>query len=52
MLASLYVCFTMGDQLDEPFGSSGSRHLQCPILFFTLFSWQITYDDDDDVTVS
>ena len=37
----------MGDQLDEPIGSSGSS----VYIVFTLFTWQIKYDDDDDAEV-
>jgi len=38
----------MGDQLDEPFGSSGSPSFLVSNIVFTLCSRQITYDDDDD----
>ena len=38
----------MGDQLDEPFGSSGSPSFLVSNIVFTLCSQQIKYDDDDD----
>jgi len=35
------LCFTVGDQLDEPFGSSDSPSFYVYNIVFTLFSWQI-----------
>jgi len=41
----------MGDQLDEPFGSSGSRPFSVYNIVFTLFSRQIKYDDDLQIQI-
>jgi len=41
MLMLALLCFTTSDQLDEPFGSSGSPPFSMYIIVFSLFSRQI-----------
>ena len=55
LLGSLpYVCFTIGDKLElmSHLAPLVARHFQYTILFFTLFSRQVKYDDDDDDSIN
>jgi len=48
MLMFSFIMFVLCDELDDPFGYSGSPPFSVYIIVFTLFSRQIKYDDDDD----
>jgi len=48
---TMFVLQWVTDQLDEPFGSSGSPPFSVFNIVFTLFLRQIKYDNDDEAAL-